>query len=497
MASERDAEKRKFEVAPSSYKSVVWDHFGFAVDYDADGKRIVNKQSTVCKHCYASVGYATGNTTNMFSHLRRHHPSVSIGRARSTSATANVNRPQPTIAASFQQQFATSSDKHKTITKAVGVFISKDMQPYSVVEDSGFRHMMKTIEPRYHVPSRTHFSGKVIPELYEACRGDIANELKQAPYLALSTDSWTSRATVSYLTVTVHYIVDWKIKAFVLQTHPLYESHTSEHLADELLHAVTEWKLERASIPIPVTTDNAQNIVNAIRNTASFGPHVGCFAHSLNLAAKKVVSLNPVSRLLGKIRKVVTFFHKSTTAHKVLAEKQVMLNIPQHRLIHDVTTRWNTVHDMLEQQPAIYSALLDKAVKKSAKDMSMLTDSELKLAEELIQLLNPLKKMTTLMSSESTPTSSMILPLKTMTLKSMAPDSQDSPTIRDAKAAVTKDLEKRYTDPDLLDFLHRATVLDPRFKSLPIIDEAMCDQVYKDLTSEIMEHQFQEGPSNE
>ena len=144
---------------------------------------------------------------------------------------------------------------------------------------------------------------------------------------------------------------------------------------------------------------------------------------------------------------------------------------------------------MLEQQPAIYSALLDKAVKKSAKDMSMLTDSELKLAEELIQLLNPLKKMTTLMSSESTPTSSMILPLKTMTLKSMAPHSQDSPTIRDAKAAVTKDLEKRYTDPDLLDFLHRSTVLDPRFKSLPIIDEAMSDQVYKDLTSEIMEHQ--------
>lgn len=142
-------------------------------------------------------------------------------------------------------------------------------------------------------------------------------------------------------------------------------------------------------------------------------------------------------------------------------------------MIHDVT--------------AIYSAILDKAVKKSVRDISMLTDSELKLAEELIQLLNHLKKMTTLMSSESTPTSSMILPLKTMTLKSMAPDPQDSPTIQEAKLAVTRDLEKRYTDPDLLDYLHRATVLDPRFKSLPILDEAICDQVYKDLTSKIME----------
>lgn len=90
--------------------------------------------------------------------------------------------------------------------------------------------MIKTVEPRYHVHSHTHFSSKVIPELYEVCREDIENELRQAPYLALSTDSWTSCATVSYLTVTVHYILDWEMRGFVLQTHPLYESHPSEHL---------------------------------------------------------------------------------------------------------------------------------------------------------------------------------------------------------------------------------------------------------------------------
>ena len=51
------------------------------------------------------------------------------------------------------------------------------------------------------------------------------------------------------------------MRGFVLQTHPLYDSHTNEHLAEELVHAVTEWKLERANIQIPVTTDNAQRIV--------------------------------------------------------------------------------------------------------------------------------------------------------------------------------------------------------------------------------------------
>ncbi|CAL8301174.1 unnamed protein product [Gadus morhua 'NCC'] len=73
----------------------------------------------------------------------------------------------------------------------------------------------------------------------------------------------------------------------------------------------------------------------------------------------------------------------------------------------------------------------------------------------------------------------------------MTANPQDSPIIREAKRAVTADLEKRYTNPDLIDHLHRATALDPRFKSLPFIDEAACDQVYKGLVAEILDHEQQ------
>ncbi|XP_060767673.1 E3 SUMO-protein ligase ZBED1-like [Neoarius graeffei] len=84
----------------------------------------------------------------------------------------------------------------------------------------------------------------------------------------------------------------------------------------------------------------------------------------------------------------------------------------------------------------------------------------------------------------------------------MTPDPQDCPTIREAKLAITSDLEKRYTDPDLIDYLHRATAVDPRFKSLPFLDGAVCDQVFKSLITEIVEHEqqnegMQAGPSTE
>lgn len=56
-----DTEKRAFEEAPSSLKSTVWEYFGFN-QYDEDGKKTVNKQTTVCKYCFTTVSYINENT---------------------------------------------------------------------------------------------------------------------------------------------------------------------------------------------------------------------------------------------------------------------------------------------------------------------------------------------------------------------------------------------------------------------------------------------------
>lgn len=348
--------RQQFEEAPDSYKSAVWGHLAFAVEYDNEGEKTVDRNVTVCKHCLKRVAYANGNTSYMNQHIRRHHSTITLTGSRKAGQVASVSR-QQSLSDAFGQTYSTTSEKHKKITNAVGMFIAKDLQPFSVVGDLGFRNLIKTLEPRYSVPSRTTFSTKIIPDIYKTTRRGIEDDLAKTQSFALTTDGWTSRATESYLTVTVHYMSpDWEMKSAVLQTRPLYESHTSAHLAEELTNAVTEWKLERPNITIPVTTDNAANIVNAIHEAGGLGPQIGCFAHVVNLAAKKAVAITPVSRLLGKIRHAVTFFHKSTTAHHVLTVKQDMLDLPKHKLIHDVATRWNTTHDMLEryveQQPA-------------------------------------------------------------------------------------------------------------------------------------------------
>lgn len=44
------------------------------------------------------------------------------------------------------------TEQVKAITKALGGFIAKYMQPYAMVEDEGFQHTIKVLEPRYNIP---------------------------------------------------------------------------------------------------------------------------------------------------------------------------------------------------------------------------------------------------------------------------------------------------------------------------------------------------------
>ena len=48
------------------------------------------------------------------------------------------------------------------------------MQPISVVQGAGFKHMIKTFEPRYQIPHRKTFTEKVLPENFLKAKGVVA-----------------------------------------------------------------------------------------------------------------------------------------------------------------------------------------------------------------------------------------------------------------------------------------------------------------------------------
>lgn len=247
---------------------------------------------------------------------------------------------------------------------------------------------------------------------------------------------------------------DWNMKSYVLQTIHLDVSHTGVNIGNVLKEALTEWKLPTEH-EVALVTDNASNMEIAAK-TADLHPHIGCFAHTVNLACQRGLKVSALGRLLGRIRKVVSYFHRSTTATAVLKSKQQLLSLPIHKLVQDVQTRWNSSYEMiqryLEQEPAIHAALSSPEIKKNIRDVVTLSCDDISEAEHVLKVLEPLKTVTNIMCAEHSPTVSLIFPMKAVILENMAENVQDSNLVREVKQAIRENLSKRYTEEDTAEF---------------------------------------------
>ena len=149
------------ESAPAAFKSQAWKHFGFPVTTNSNGVRKVDKETTVCKYCFNKICYSNGTTTNMTTHLRRHHPAV-LENDSSSSTTATTDRSggpsgQLRLKECFARKLSKDSPRSQMISEAIGLFIACDLRPFSIVEAPSFKRLLNTLEPRYTIPSRTHF----------------------------------------------------------------------------------------------------------------------------------------------------------------------------------------------------------------------------------------------------------------------------------------------------------------------------------------------------
>lgn len=94
--------------------------------------------------------------------------------------------------------------------------------------------------------------------MYEEAKTKLQSEIYWYDQLALTTDGWTSTTGDSYITVTVHIIINQlKVLTCVLDTSFLPESHTSENICEFLKEVERDWKFGRKVEAF--VTDNAPN----------------------------------------------------------------------------------------------------------------------------------------------------------------------------------------------------------------------------------------------
>lgn len=181
--------------------SLIWEHFGFAVE-DEEQRHIM------CKTCFVVVSAPTGNTTNLFNHLEFNHRVVydTVMMNQSKKKVNQITAPSATQSSITETLYAatpylSTSERHKKITESIAHYLAKGMCSINTIDNSGFRQMVKTLDKRYVLPSRHHFSRAALPALYDKRRNEVANELLNADFFAITTDLWSSRTMEPYISL--------------------------------------------------------------------------------------------------------------------------------------------------------------------------------------------------------------------------------------------------------------------------------------------------------
>ena len=152
----------------------------------------------------------------------------------------------------------------------------------------------------------------------------------------MTTDLWTAQHQQrSYISLTVHFIdIDFELQSKCLQTLEVPQDHNASSLTEVLDSMLKDWNISEKVCG--GTTDNGSNIVNAIGLLEI--EHFPCFAHTSQLSIKNGLNIPRVQRVLGRCKKQVEHFKKSTKETYKLREKQEMLKLSQHKLIQDCVT---------------------------------------------------------------------------------------------------------------------------------------------------------------
>lgn len=312
-----------------------------------------------------------------------------------------------------KQPWDINSDQSQEIHAAIGEMIASDCQPISVVEDIGFSRLMQKVKPNYVLPSRKYFSEKVLPEIHRKVRNKVNKIVEDSENISFTSDIWTNNSNHSFISLTAHCInKNFERKILVLRVAPFAGSHTSCRISEVIESVITEFEIPTYKVHV-LLRDNGANMVKGIADTGYSG--LACFLHTLQLVIHDVLfEQRVVKDMITNCKKIVGHFSHSSLACSKLSTLQKQHELPEHKLVQDVSTRWNSTYFMLdrlcEQKKAVASYCVDTA------NMPVLDANKWNLIAKLTRLLKVFHNTTVRLSDRSSAASEIIPQIKFLEL---------------------------------------------------------------------------------
>lgn len=469
-------------VRPTTKRSVVWDVFNKPVN-----------GSVTCKKCNAKLKYFN-NTSNLHDHIKRKHadqlPQVDVqeNTVSKPDSVPTEHEPQKKklkqlklVASSSNISITDNEIKHHD--SCLVRMIALDFQPISIVEDEGFRQYSHSLNPNYTLPSRKNLSDVLIPEKFTFVQSKLTDMLNATDYVSATTDLWTSSSNKSYITVTGHFIFDFKQYSVVLGTNELTTAHTGENIAEAIMNIFQNYNI--ADKIVTIVTDNGSNMKKAVSEYLKKYNHF-CVAHTLNLSVQETVSgSKEFQPILVQCRSLVSHFKRSSTAMYKLREAQKQLNLPPLVLIQDVSTRWNSELMMLERLLEV-KVPLSVALASLTNAPKNLEAEEWVIVKEAVAVLKPLHAITEKLSGELYPTMSLCVPLIRGLQRTIKKKDTSTVVATQLKLSLLDVINRRLGGVlESNKHVGKAVFLDPRFKKDGFGNEDTGKSIQTLLTEEL------------
>ena len=228
-------------------RSGVWDIF-----------KKINKDGKVkafCTLCEKELAYNGSTTSNLRDHMDWHKKQTAKLNF-ANPATADTKR-QVTLDMLMSPKLIRPCPHPKAtrITDLLAKWCWRNGRPLNLISDRGLQELIHFLEPGYQFPSSMHIA-RLIKLSFTDAMNKLVELLSSAATIALMSDGWTSKGTVSYITVTAHMIV-----SCVVQCAPFDGNHTGERLANLLHEVMARYKVPDEKVVVVVHDEAANEVL--------------------------------------------------------------------------------------------------------------------------------------------------------------------------------------------------------------------------------------------
>ncbi|KIJ26802.1 hypothetical protein M422DRAFT_136577, partial [Sphaerobolus stellatus SS14] len=123
----------------------------------------------------------------------------------------------------------------------LALWVSRRNRPFKIIHDAELQEIFKMLYLRVDIVSRTTVA-RDVGEMFTLTKENVKQYLMDVNgKIHIVVDGWTSPQVYSFLGITIQYVRDGHIEAFILEFIRLLEGHTGEYLAEMLAACLQDY----------------------------------------------------------------------------------------------------------------------------------------------------------------------------------------------------------------------------------------------------------------